>query len=438
MNLPLPGAADLEWRDGALCYDGRAIQDLARSTETPAFVFSESRLRANHRLFHQAFRLPEPWSLRVTYSVKTAFEPGLLRLVAELGAEAEVACEHELLLALNAGFAPNKILLDGPVHTEKALAAAMAAGVRLVKVDSLDQLRWVAQQVRPSSSLAVVLRVAAHGSSFLTRPAEHLSSRFGLTPAGLTEALRFLAGQTSLSFKGLAGHIGSQMTRPGAYVRALRRLDQDLRLAETLGLCGDEMDIGGGFPSPSLAGRSIWGLALGWLFESTPRVPPLERFGEAISAALSKIPQPVRPKALVVEPGRSMVSNAAILITRVMATKPGWVFLDSSRNFVPESLLFATRRFLPVSPRQGLPWPRVNLSGCTLSAGDVLSMGSRLPACEVGDLLVMLDAGAYTLSRANRFTTLIPPAFLLKAGQDLAVWRKRETSHEVVRELESH
>ena len=87
--------------------------------------------------------------------------------------------------------------------------------------------------------------------------------------------------------------------------------------------------------------------------------------------------------------------------------------------------------------RPGSPWRSINLSGSTLHGGDVLALGSRLPPCVVGDLLVMIDAGAYTLSRANRFTTLVPPAFILDTKGRLETLRRKETAEDVVEESES-
>ena len=437
MKLPSPGIPDLHWENGTLRYCGAEISDLVETTGTPAFVFSESRLRANHELFQRAFRLPAPWKLRVAYSVKTAWEPRLLKLLARMGTGAEVACLHELELALRAGFAPEEIFLDGPAHTPEIVARAVERGVRFVKVDSLDQLKLVSEAAGGSGEAGVCLRLKAPGSRWHGGPAEFMADRFGMGPDDLKKALAHLANSPRLRFSGLAVHMGSQVIRPQAYREALKALAGAFSTAKEFKLEGKEADIGGGFPSPSLSSTSVGGLLRTWLLNSQGKVPPLEEFGDAVRDSLNGRSFPPGVTDLVVEPGRALVGNASILLTRVVAVKKGWLFLDASHNFVPESLLFATRRFLPVSPPSGLPWSRTNLSGSTLSGGDVLALGSRLPPCSVGDTLVMMDAGAYTLSRANRFTTLVPPAFLLDPAGELQPMRKKEAAEDVVRESET-
>jgi len=361
----------------------------------------------------------------------------LLKLLAGMGTGAEVACRHELELALRAGFAPREVFLDGPAHTADIVARALESGVRFVKVDSLDQLKLVAEAAGDSREAGVCLRLKAPGSRWHGGPAEFMADRFGMGPDELKKALAHLAERPQLRFSGLAVHMGSQLTRPRAYREALKALAGAFSVAEDFKLEGGEADIGGGFPSPSLSSTSVGGLLRTWLLNSPGRVPPLEDFGEAVRDCLNGNSFPAGVTDLVVEPGRALVGNASILLTRVVAVKQGWLFLDASHNFVPESLLFASRRFLPASPGSGLPWPRTNLSGSTLSGGDVLALGSRLPPCSVGDTLVMMDAGAYTLSRANRFTTLVPPAFLLDPEGELQPLRKKEAAEDVVRESEA-
>jgi diaminopimelate decarboxylase len=288
-----------------------------------------------------------------------------------------------------------------------------------------------------SRDLGVCLRIKAPGFRLLNKPAEYLAGRFGMDGDELKDALDFLADKPGISFRGLAVHIGSQVTTPKAYRKALKALAGAYSLAEEKGLRGEEIDLGGGFPSPTLGSTSPFSLFSTWVTGADGDAPRLEKFGDMIRKSLLDRRFPPGVKELVLEPGRALVGNASILLTRVVAVKKGWLFLDASRNFIPESLLFAWRRFLPADPKPGSPWRSTNLSGSTLHGGDVMALGSRLPPCSVGDLLVMLDAGAYTLSRANRFTTLVPPAFLLDASGKLQTLRRKETAEDVVKESES-
>ncbi len=437
MKLEPTGNMELQWLDGELYFCGAPVAQLAERTGTPAFIFSESRLRSNFRQLAEAFRPAPPFNLKVAYSVKSGWEPKLLRIIAGLGAGAEVACEHELDFALKAGFSSPDIFLDGPVHTREVLVRAAGKGVRFVKADSLDQLYQLAEVARAVGELGVCLRIQNSRILWLTKPAEVFGRRFGLAPEELRSALAFIASERALRFRGLAVHIGSQVTGTRDHARSLSALSSAYATAHQMGLQGQELNIGGGFPSPTLGLGSLAGLMRRTLTGNSGRAPDLDQIGSAVVEALARTPFPPSVTELVLEPGRAIVGSAAILLTRVATAKKRWLLLDASSNFVGESLLFAARRFLPARPRSGLPWKRINLAGQTLNTGDLLAIGERLPPCTRGDVLVMMDAGAYTLSRANRFTTLVPPAFLMDAQRNLIPLRKRESAGDVVDEVGS-
>ena len=136
------------------------------------------------------------------------------------------------------------------------------------------------------------------------------------------------------------------------------------------------------------------------------------RFGELAEGARL----PARP-VLAAEPGRAIVGDAAILVTRVRALNGGWAFLDASRNFLPESPLLFSRRILPLrGPAQGHERRFYHLSGSTLNTLDVLDLRRRLPRLAIGDLLAFCDAGAYSISRASSYAGLAPAVWML--GED--------------------
>ena len=294
-----------------------------------------------------------------------------------------------------------------------------------MKVDSLDQLNAVAAGAQ-GMSLKVLLRVRSQSSRWFQSPAEGLISRFGMNVDELREACTMLHGHPTLHLGGFAIHVGSQVAGTQPYIRAVRTLVQLARDASQAGLGPTMIDVGGGFPSTTLRSPSVAGAMRRLLRRA--QTPPLGAYGAAIGSALRTERLPPGITTLVVEPGRVLVGPAAVLVTRVVAVKGQWVFVDASRNFVPESFLFAHRIFLP--SRLGAPPVRQNLAGCTLSGGDVLALRAWLPRCTVGDVLVMLDAGAYTLSKASRFTTLMPAAYLIADDGRIELIRHRELPDE--------
>ena len=158
---------------------------------------------------------------------------------------------------------------------------------------------------------------------------------------------------------------------------------------------------------------------------------PLEEYGREIARCFIRNTAGLRGNTILsIEPGRAVVSTGGIFVAPVVAVKDDWIFLDASTNYLPESFFFAQRLFLPaVSGDRKMPVRRYNIAGSSLNSSDVLGLGIPLPVPQEGDLFVLLDAGAYTVSRANRFTTLCPPVYLLAPdGMHRLIRRQEETS----------
>lgn len=437
MRTHAVGIPFLSRLDGNLAADGQPLHIIAQTTRTPSFIYSEKQIRHNHELFLSSFRPPAETDLRISYSVKTAWEPRLIRLVSSLGIGAEVACSHELELCLRAGLSPAHIHLDGVVHSLETLSHGIKTGVRYIKVDSLQQVRLLAEIGESQGPVGIGLRIKSPDNRWIRGPAEGLAGRFGLSWNDFKAALSVIENSPSLSLKCIAVHIGSQITGPRSFTHAARYVVQACHTAVARGFKPGEVNLGGGFPSPTLGSPSALGFVRSWIFGHGGTIPELSRFGKAISSAFERHPLPPCVRHITIEPGRSLVSNAAVLLTRIVDIRGRWIFVDTSRNHVPEALVFGTRRFLPVQRHNDPVRHRYHISGRSMSGGDVLAIGAKLPRCREGDLLAMLDAGAYTLSKANRFTLLIPPAYLLTQGGDLQTIRRRETWEDAVEYSES-
>jgi len=437
MNEHTVGIPFLSRTDGDLSADGHPLNVLAQRTRTPALVYSEKQIRRNHERFVSSFQPPDDRDLRIAYSVKTAWEPGLIRLISSLGIGAEVSCSHELELCKRAGFSSAHIHLDGVVHSLETLSHGIQTGVRYVKVDSLQQVRLLAEIGESQGQIGIGLRLKSPNNRWLRGPAEGLAGRFGLSSKDFETALSVIDESPSLTLKCIAVHIGSQITGPRSFTHAVKYVVNACHSAVARGLKPDEVNLGGGFPSPTLGSPSVIGFLQSWIRGHSGTIPEISRFGNAISSVFKRYPLPQCVRSLSIEPGRSLVSGAAVLLTRIVDIRGRWIFVDTSRNHVPEALVFGTRRFLPVHLHDDPVRRRYHISGRSMSGGDVLALGVKLPPCREGDLLAMLDAGAYTLSKANRFTMLIPPAYLLTKKGDLQTVRRRETWEDAVKYAES-
>jgi diaminopimelate decarboxylase len=424
---------------GELIFDGADLGRLARTRETPFFLISEAILTQNYRRLLDSFSSIENFG--TYYSVKTNFETGVLQTLRELGAGAEISGELDLHVSLNAGFSADRIIFDGPCKTDRELEQVIRRGIRLINVESVEEIRRIDALGREHGR---VIDIGVRIDPMNRRPyydklITTYKQKFGLHISVCGEAFAAARACRHVRVVGLHAHIGSQILSPGLYVEALTalfRLAADLRRS---GVAIEEINIGGGFPAQSLRAlrlaRRIRGARLLERFQLLEkRTPPIEEFGRTISECYraSCREHGFAPR-LTVEPGRMLVNNACVLVGTVRLLKQNWVFTDISVNDVPENLFFTEWRvFFPdkmTQPTVG----HANLSGPTLSTYDVLFFQKEIPALEVGDPLVIYDTGGYSIPRANQFTRPRNAVYFLSRDGELRLIRRRETVEDVVR-----
>jgi diaminopimelate decarboxylase len=171
-----------------------------------------------------------------------------------------------------------------------------------------------------------------------------------------------------------------------------------------------------------------------WRRDRSAAHPPLRDYAARLGSIFAQEAQRLDPAfapRLVLEPGRSIIGNAVILLTRVRAEKERWRFLDCGRNVLVESPAAFTRWIEPVERREG-PASTMHLAGPTLNTLDVIDMRRRLPPLRTGDLVAIGDAGAYSLSRATRYAGLAPPLYLARAGGTIERVRRAETFDDLI------
>ena len=204
---------------------------------------------------------------------------------------------------------------------------------------------------------------------------------------------------------------------------------------EHLGCKIEEINLGGGFPSKTLIKTTPKNLMLSMVgIESKEGIPELPYFANKIMGTFMKRLGELKSRPyLAFEPGRCIVSNAGIFVSRVIDRKDDkWIFIDGSTNHVPENIFFASRRV--TSTRVAGKRRKFTISGRTLNTADILSLKAELPkSISIGDLLVILDCGAYTISRSNQFTLLRPPVYLIKSNGKIKKIRREENYNDIFR-----
>lgn len=419
----------LDYTGGALRMEGVPLGELAERLGTPFFLISASRLRANYRALERGLAAAGPGSI-LRYCAKTNREASVLEVVGALGSHLLSSHAAEAALAIRCGFPPERIAYARPVVTPEELDAALGLGVSLFHVHHPDDLaKLEAAAARASRPVRVSFRL--RGAAGLS-PLGRLNRRLGLDADEIVEAARRAVSSPLLEPAALNFYLGTQQSSLDGFTRVFRGvLGLMKRLASEAGVVLREVNLGGGIPSPTLkriGPRQVLGRLRDRLGVSAS-AGNLESFAARLGARFHELLETAglaEPPVLAAEPGRAIVGDAAVLVTRVRAVRGSWLFLDASRNHLPESPMLFARRLLPlVQAGRGAErfW---NLSGCTLNTLDVLDLHRRLPALAPGDGLAFCNAGAYSISRASSYAGLSPAVYLLEADGTVRLARRAE------------
>jgi diaminopimelate decarboxylase len=403
---------------GQLHCEDVPLSELAEEVGTPAYVYSKATLLRHARVFKSALRGLE---FLACFAVKSAPNLALLALLAGEGYGFDIVSGGELYRALQAGAAAGKIVFSGVGKREEELLAALDAGILQFNCESEEELRQLSRAaVRRKKVAPVALRVNPEVDA-RTHPyiaTALASSKFGVPAARARKAFRLAASLPGLRIEGVACHIGSQIgdLRPfvvaakkmRALVLALREEGHDIR----------RLDMGGGLGVPHGDG---------------PAPPSPQQYGEALVAALRGLPVQV-----LLEPGRLLVANAGVLLSRVILCKEGhrgrrFVVVDAGMNDLLRPALYQAHHAIePVArPRRGSEL--VDVVGPVCESADVLAKRRRLPPLQPGDLLVLRTAGAYGMAMASQYNARPRPAEVLVDGRSWRIIRARETYADLVR-----
>ena len=331
----------LEASDGRLAMDGVDLAALAEAEGTPTYVYSARRIRANAEGLAAAFRARHA-NTTVAYASKACSLMAILKLIGEAGCALEVNSEGELWKARRAGFEDGAIVLNGVAKSRSEIAAAIDPPIKAINVDSLfelERIRDVAAALNKRANVA--LRLVPELQSGTAPGIETASSRtkFGMTVDHLGPALEILkAGEAALNLVGLHVHIGSQVTDRASYAAAGRFIAAQAREVEgALGGALPCINVGGGFPVDYVKYHDQ-SRAIGYYRSGAE----LEDFAEALLTPVHEaLGEAVE---IVTEPGRRLVSDAAVLLSRVENVKrrgeESWLYLDAGYHTLLETFAY--------------------------------------------------------------------------------------------------
>ena len=424
---------------GKASIDGHDLAELAKKFPTPFYLISQGQLRDNYRRLRQAFSSVE--GLETYYSVKSNFESIVLRTLAEEGCGAEISGALDMELAKRAGMKPEKVVFDGPVKPEADLRAAIEWGVRFIDIESMTEARTIS---RLAQEMGKTVRVGLRIDPVLSKPyydkvISTYKEKFGLPIHQAEEAIVEIAKMPGLSFGCIMTHIGSQIFTPSRYITTIEKIFDLAGKLDKRGIKVDEINMGGGYPAQSMRNLRMsrrfvfaqWMEKLGRIEKKTSSI---DDFGTAITGRYHELVKQtgLRPR-LSLEPGRCLCANAQTVIGNIKIVKNNWVFTDISINDVPENLFFSEWRFVVPGEKPDATGRAYNVAGPTLATQDVLYFQREVPGAAEGRAVAILDAGAYSVARANQFTRARSAVYAINdKTREIEMVRRPETVEDVL------
>ena len=403
--------------DGVLHCEDVAAEVLAAAVGTPAYVYSAAMVRDRYQRLDSAFgAVPH----RVHYTLKANSSAGILRVLRALGAGVEVVSGGELHRALRAGFPPGDIIFGGVGKTERELREGLEAGVFLINAESDAEVRLLD---RVAGAAGVTARVGLRVNPEVTLDSSHRyiktgekGAKFGIPFDEVRSVARMAAELPHTELLALDMHLGSQLFRFDPYLDGVERLVGLLAQLRSDGIDGVQyLDIGGG---------------LGVAYEEEPS-PDVERFARALADRVG-----ATGLTLLMEPGRFIVGNAGMLLTRVLYRKHsgGRDFLITDAGMtelIRPSHYDAYHRIEAVTPRGGRM--TADVVGPVCESGDFLALGRSMDDAQAGDLLAVYDVGAYGYVMASNYNTRPRGAEVMVDADQYAIVTERETYDDLVR-----
>jgi diaminopimelate decarboxylase len=394
-----------------------ALAKIAAEVGTPTYVYSHATLTRHFRVFDDALSGIEHL---ICFSVKANSNLAVLNLLFSMGAGADIVSGGELYRCVRAGGDPKKIVFSGVGKTEAEMRQALDAGILAFNVESegeLETLNRVAGEmgVRAPISIRVNPDVDAETHPYISTGLQ--KNKFGIAAHVAIEVYVRAAAMANIEVVGIDCHIGSQLTKTSPFTDAVARLVALIEELEGRGIALKYVDIGGGL-----------GIPYGEEEEVDPPSPA--EYGVAVKTALA--PLLSRNVTLICEPGRVIVGNAGVLLTRVLYAKSNQVkeftIVDAAFNDLMRPALYGSfHPMRPVVRRAGAEMQVSDIVGPICESGDFLARDRQMRKVGPGDLISIGAAGAYGFTMASNYNTRPRAAEVLVKGDTYAVVRKRET-----------
>jgi diaminopimelate decarboxylase len=405
------------YREDELYCEDVPVQKIAAEIGTPFYLYSHATLTRHFKAFSEAFAGMQKL---ICFSAKANTNLAILKLFATAGGGLDIVSGGELFRGMQAGFAPDRIVYSGVGKRIDEIDYALKSDILMFNLESLDELKLISQRaVQLNRRARIAIRVNPD-----VDPKTHpyistglKKNKFGIDTAAALEGYRLAGSLENIEVIGIDCHIGSQITEAGPFEDALKSIKAlVLQLKSDLGIQIQYIDMGGG---------------LGITYaDETP--PSLKEYAKAFLKNLEGM-----GLTLILEPGRVLVGNAGILVTRVLYKKAGegknFIIVDAGMNDLMRPTLYNAFHAIEPIVRTQAPLTVADVVGPICESGDFLGVDRNLTEGNADDLLAVMSTGAYGLVMSSNYCSRPRVAEVMVKNHQYHVVKERETYQDLVK-----
>lgn len=411
-----------QYKNGQLHIDDVAVNTIAEAVGTPFYVYSETAVREEFKEFAGTAAAKLKSSL-VCFAVKSNANLSVLKILASLGAGADIVSGWELLLALKAGIPADKIVFSGVGKTAEELTLAIENGIKQINVESEEEalmINDIAEKFGKKANIALRINPDVDAHTHYKMTTGKKENKFGIDWKKARELYQKFNAMPGLNPCGIDVHVGSQLTELAPFQETFSRTKEIVRALRDDGIAIRTIDVGGG---------------LGIAYKDSDTSPSIEEYMSVVEENLGHM-----DCEIVFEPGRRLLAEAGILITRVVRVKQtetkAFAIVDAGMNdLIRPAIYEAYHGIIPATEAEADT--SYDVVGPICESSDVFGKDRMLPPVKAGDLLAIKAAGAYGTSMSSNYNMRpLCPEVLVK-GNTYAVIRERQTLEDIIARQQS-
>ncbi len=394
-----------------------AIRDIAKQVKTPFYCYSSTAIESSFQAYQDAFSSQDAL---VCFAVKANSNQAVLATLAKLGSGADVVSMGEIRRAITAGIPANKIVYSGVAKTQEEITYALSLDILQFNVESepeLELISKVATSLNKTAAIAFRINPDVCAQTHAKISTGKAENKFGVPISKARVAYKLAASLPGIKVQGVDVHIGSQLTSLAPFEEAYQRIAQLVIELRSDGHEISVVDVGGG-------------LGITYLDEV---IPSKQSYAELVKAQLGHL-----NCKIIIEPGRSLLGNAGILVSSVVFVKNGeerqFLMLDAGMNdLIRPSMYEAYHQIIAVN-KSSKTLKTYDVVGPVCETGDTFAKAREVHASDAGDLIAIMSSGAYGAVMSSSYNTrMLAPEVMVK-GSDFSIVRKRPSYEDVIKQ----